>query len=48
MSKLRRVEVCVTEKQYRYLQVLCLLKNKRGLSEVVREIIEQYRNSHKI
>lgn len=44
----RKVEVSLTEKQYRYLKVLCLLKNKKGVSEVIREIVEQYRNSHRI
>lgn len=44
----RKIEVSLTEKQYRYLQMLCLLKRKRGVSEVIREIVEQYRNSHRI
>ena len=43
----KEVKVFLTEKQYRYLEVLCLLKKKK-MSAVIRDIVEMYRNSHRI
>lgn len=44
----KTLEILLTDKQYRYLEALNLLKNKNGLSEVVRDIIEEYRRNHPI
>lgn len=44
----KEVTVLLTEKQYRYLEVLALLKNKRGLSDTIRMIIEDYRKNNRI
>lgn len=43
-----KVEVTLTDKQYRYLEVLNLLKGKKGLSAVIRDIIDEYRRSNTI
>lgn len=44
----KEAKVLLTEKQYRYLEVLALLKNKRGLSDTIRMIIEEYRKNNQI
>lgn len=43
----KRVEVLLTEKQYRYLEIFNLMKGKPGLSASVRNIIEEHRKNHK-
>jgi len=47
-DRYKRVEVCLTDKQCRYLQALNLLKGKNGISEVIRIIVEEYRKNHPI
>lgn len=47
-DKYKRVEVYLTDKQYRYLQALNLLKGMNGISEVIRNIVEEYRKNHTI
>lgn len=47
-DKYKRVEILITDKQYRYLQALNLLKGKNGISEMIRTILEEYRNKHRI
>lgn len=42
------VDVLLTDKQVRYLEVLALLKNKKGLSDTIRMIIEDYRKNNTI
>lgn len=44
----KEAKVLLTEKQYRYLEVLALLKGKRGMSDTIRMIIEDYKKNNRI
>ena len=44
----KEIRVLVTEKQYRYLEVLALLKGKKGMSDTIRMIIEDYKKNNRI
>lgn len=44
----KAVEVLLTEKQYRYLEVVNMMKGKKGISVLIRDIIEEYRRNHEI
>ena len=42
------VMVLLTDKQVRYLEVLAMLKKKKGLSDTIRMIVEEYRKRNEI
>lgn len=43
-----RIEVCLSDKDVKYLEALALIKRRKGMSDTIRMIVEEYRKNHRI